>query len=337
MKTYKALLCDREEGFVVALMNYINRNPGIPILAMAFTDVSRMLEYLKSHPADLLLVNANWKEEVRHVTPPSVSILWMVEEEGWKQEDWKDEPYISKYTAAPVYSRRMLQILSEQGACMGLEGSGTCIAVYSPLGRCGKTGLAHGLCKAQAIGTEFSNSRCIYIGMEEFAEVEDESHGMETLLYYVKQHIANLSMKLKALAVEEQGYDRIVSSLTYQELRELNREELRWFLDCIRREGFYDLLVADIGSASLTSLELLIEFDVLYLPYLQNGFSKRKIGAFCQGLKQNGLWEALSGKCYPVLWEAYSTDTDKVRMLEEKRKEGKLTTLTDFFSNASGG
>ncbi|MDE7367305.1 MAG: hypothetical protein K2N24_08115 [Lachnospiraceae bacterium] len=333
MKNYKVLLCDGEEGFVVALMNYMNRNQSIPILAMAFTDVEQLMDYLKSHQGDLIVINNKWKGDRILDSVSSIPVLWIVEEEAFGQEGWSGDNYISKYSSAPAYSRRMLRILSEQTIYTDGEGKGICMAVYSPLGRCGKTRLAHALCQAQTIHTEFPDCKSIYMGMEEFGEVEDENHGMETLLYYIKQHIANLSMKIKSLAVEEREYDSIVSSLTYQELRELNREELRWFLDCIRKEGFYDLLVADIGSASLTSLELLAEFDVIYLPYFQSEYSKQKIGAFCRGLKQYGLWELFSDKCYPILWEKENGGVEKVRMLEQKRKTGGLTTLENFYKN----
>lgn len=332
MKNYKVLLCDEEEGFVVALMNYMNRSHSIPILAMAFTDVGQLMDYLNSHQADLIVINTKWKGESWILDPTlAIPVLWIVEAEASGQEEWLGDNYIFKYTSAPAYIRRILRVLSEQGICMDREGSGICMAVYSPLGRCGKTGLAHALCKARTISTERFNCKCIYIGMEEFGEIEDENHGMETLLYYVKQHTANLSMKMKSLAVEERGYDRIVSSLTYQELRELNRDELQWFLNCIRKEGFYDLLVADIGPASLASLELLTEFDVIYLPYLQNEYSRQKVEVFCRGLKQYGLWEALDSRCYPILWEAGNEEVEKVRILEEKRKTGDLATLEDFF------
>lgn len=334
MKNYKVLLCDSEEGFVVALMNYMNRNQNVPILAMAFTDIGQLMDYMNSHQADLVVLNGKWKRERALDSGSSIPLLWIVEEEAFGQGEWLDGNCISKYSSAPAYIRRMLSILSEQSTCMDGEGRGVCIAVYSPIGRCGKTKFAHALCQSQTIHIELPNCKCIYLGMEEFGELEDEHHGMETLLYYIKQHIRNLSMKVKSLAMEKHGYDRIVSSPTYQELRELNQEELQWFLDCIRKEGIYDLLVADIGSASLTGLELLTEFDVIYLPYLQNEYSRQKVEAFCRGLKQYGLWEMFSDRCYPILWEEHNGDIEKVRMLEQKRRRGDLTALKDFYRNS---
>lgn len=330
MKNYKVLLCDYEEDFVVALMNYVNRNSNIPVLTMAFTDVKQLVDYFHTHKADLLVVNAVWKEDLILKSVSSVPMLWVLDGEKPEQKEGTDSNYISKYTPAPAYSRRMLQILSEQSACMHREGSGICMAVYSPIGRCGKTRLSHALCKAQVVSTEVLNGSCVYVGMEEYGEPEQEQHEMETLLYYVKQRTTNLSMKMKSLATEEQGYDVLVSSLTYQELRELHKDEMQWLLDSIRKEGCYDLLVADIGSGSFTSLELLAEFDVLYLPYLQDENSRRKVQAFCQGLKQYGLWEGISDMCYPVLLEDRNVSAEEARLLEERRRRGDLNTLKGF-------
>lgn len=333
MKNYKVLLCDTEEGFVVALMNYMNRNPGIPMLAMAFTQLDTMLEYLNSHKADLIVINAEWNKEGVDVSGITIPILWILEEKPEKQKEQEGSNYISKYTAAPVYTRRMLQLLSEHGSSMRAEGNGTCIAVYSPLGRCGKTRLTHELCKSQTVCYESPKKKGIYIGMEEFCEPMENEHGMETLLYYIKQRTANISMKVKSLAVEGPGYDILVSALTYQELRELERKEFQWFLECIRREDCYDMLFADIGSGSLPCLELLLDFDAVYLPYLQDEHSRLKVQAFCRALKQYGIWESLSMKCFPILIEGDCGYGKEVLLLEQRRNAEDLAALDDLYEN----
>lgn len=325
MKNYKVLLCDYEEVFVAALMNYINRNSNLPILTMAFTDITQMMNYCNSHQADLLVMNAKWKDMNRiSEEAVTVPILWITD--GEVSEEAADD-HISKYSSAPAYGRKMLRLLSEQEVSVGGEGSCICMAVYSPLGRCGKTRLSHALCMAYRGSGPCLNERHIYIGMEEYGNPESDYHGMETLLYYVKNKTGNLSMKMKSLAVEVHGYDMLASALTYQELRELQQQELQWMLECIRREGYYDLLLADLGTACFAELRLLTEFDVIYLPYLQDENSIRKLQAFCRGVKQYGLWEKLSEVCYPVLLENHDISVEEAQLLEAKREKGDIPAL----------
>lgn len=342
MKNYKVLLYTEEEGFAFALMNYINRNPQVPILLMAFTKRDEMEQYLNEHSLDLIVMEAeflgdNMLEDAgvlaSIIKDRTVPILWMLKEEKGEvcetlYSQIRDKNMvISQYSTGSVYIRRMLQILSEEKPFMNMAGSCTCVGVYSPIGRCGKTELAKALCRYYSTDNSNSGRLCIYLGLEEFAENPDERHSMEELLYYVKQRAENISMKMKFLAMEEQGYDWIPGSASYQELRELKREDLSWFLNQIRTEGYYNWLVADIGSGSLSDLELLTEFDVLYLPYLQENRSRCKVKGFyhCMQGWKNREW--MEEHCYPVLMREKERMLGEVQNLEQKRRKGSLKSI----------
>lgn len=333
MKNYKVLLCDEEEGFVMALMNYINRNSNIPILAMAFTEEKSLAMYLEQHKADLLVINAAWKK-METMSELNCSVLWMLDESEQKSSVEPEGYCISKYTLASDFVRNMLQILSEKKPFISTGANSSCMAVYSPIGRCGKTRFAHALCENQVMNTGITAGRSIYLGMEEYGENETENHGMDALLYFVKQQAANLSLKMKSLAIEQKGYDVIFSALSYRELRDLQKEDIGWLLNCVRTEGYYDLLLADIGSGSLSDIEILAEFDVIYFPYLQDNISGEKVQAFCRSLKNQGLWERIYTKCYPVLLQDRKMEAKEAGQLEEQRRKGVLRTLDCLCSHS---
>lgn len=341
MKAYKVLLYSQEEDFVLALMNYINRNPQMPILAMAFTKQAELDSYLKEHSPDLFVTEPDVLKNkcfgeggmAAVITGSTVPVLWMLDTESGEKAERNsvripDLAYvIPKYSPASVYCRKMLQILSEVHPYRNLGNPFTCVGVYSPVGRCGKTTLSKALCRYYSADRHENGSGCLYLGWEEFAEHIDEKQSMEELLYYIRQKTENISLKIKSLAIEECGYDSIPCAVSYQELREIRREDLSWLFHQLRSEGIYHWLVADIGSGSLSDLELLAEFDVLYLPCLQEAHAKQKVAGFCRNLQAQKDWEALAEHCYPVFLKEDGISPEEVRSLEQGRRDGNRKTI----------
>lgn len=343
MKAYKVLLYSQDEDFVLALMNYINRNPQLPILAMAFTKQAELNSYLKEHRPDLLVTEPDVLKDKSSgeggmdtvITGSTVPVLWMLDTGSGKEAECNSERIpdpayvIPKYSPASVYCRKMLLILSEVHPYRNLGKTFTCVGVYSPVGRCGKTTLSRALCRYYSAGRCESGSGCLYLGWEEFAEHIDEKRSMEELLYYIKQKTENISLKIKSLAIEECGYDSIPCAVSYQELREIRREDLSWLFHQLQSEGIYRWLVADIGSGSLSDLGLLAEFDVLYLPCLQEAHAKQKTVGFCRNLQAQKDWEVLAEHCYPVFLKEDGIAAEEVQSLEQSRIDGNRKTIAE--------
>lgn len=328
MKKYKVLLGDPEERFAVALMNYINCSTQLPFLAMAFTNPADIKAYLSEHKADLLVISSLWKAYWRSQSETMQPLLWITEE-NYAQTEKEEEHLISKYSTGTEYVRCMLKLLSREHPLPGVGAGGSCIAVYSPVGRCGKTRLSQALCQGYTgHGMEGGG---LYLGMEEYGNPDMEYHKMEELLYYIKQQAPNLSIKLKTLAQNMQGYDYIPSPLSYRELWELERADIAFLLNAIRQEGYYSLLVADIGAGSLIRPEILTEFDGIYLPYVRDKKAEGKVWAFCQVLKNLGLWKTLSEYCYPICMEDRELMPEEGRELEQDRQDGKLIALNRLY------
>lgn len=341
MKQYKVLLYSSEEGFVFALMNYINRDPQMPILAIAFSKQNELKTYLQEHRPDLLVIEPDGlrSQSCREgavelsVTGGTVPVLWILDAETGKEPEgglnWPLDPVyvIPKYSPASVYCRRMLQILSESNPYMNMEHSCTCVGVYSPVGRCGKTTLSRALCRYYSADRSERGNGCLYLGWEEFAEHIDENRRMEELLFYIKERTENISLRIKSLATEECGYDCIPCAVSYQELREIRREDISWLFDQIRSDGLYRWLVVDIGTGSLSDLELLTEFDVLYLPCLREAHSRQKVAGFRQSMQDRKCWESLEEHCYPVFMNEAGISSEEIRSLEESRRDGSQRTM----------
>lgn len=349
MKCYKVAICDTEPTFAIALMNYINRNAGIPILAMAFTGVGQLQEYLVQHETDMIVIDETlfaqetvggssirqWSEKLTFV---SMLILVKTGEQLTLTEDITG---ISKYSPASVLVKKMLEILGRERAFIGNGQEGLAVGIYSPIGRSGKSRLAHALCRFWAGQTEgqhesdmFTPGRSLYLGMEEYGS---KGVAMETVLYYLKQRSENLSMQIKALAQGQTGVDMIPSAGSYQELRELDAGDMEFLIRTICREGYYGHVIADIGTGSLADLRSLLAFDVIYLPCLQDREALLRLERFCDCMRRMDMWEELAQKCYPVDVEAVLSRENGIRELGTARESGSLQTLWDRFQEQEKG
>lgn len=349
MKSYKVAICDTEPSFAIALMNYINRNAGIPILAMAFTGVEQLREYLAQHETDMIVMDETlfsqeamgesairqWSEKLT-----SVSILILIKS-GEQLTLTEDITGISKYSPASVLVKRMLEILGREQVFIGSGREGIAVGIYSPIGRSGKSRLAHALCRywSGQSGESyesgmFTSGRILYLGMEEYGS---RGVAMETVLYYLKQRSENLSMQIKALAQIQNGVDVIPSADSYQELRELDAGDMEWLIRTICGEGYYEHVIADIGTGSLADLRSLLAFDTIYLPCLQDRESLLRIERFCDCMKRMDMWEEFAQKCYPVDVETVLNRENGIRELETAREAGGLQTLHDRFREQEKG
>lgn len=335
MKNYKVVICDTDVSFAIALMNYINRNKNLPFLAMVFSDSRQLQEYLVSHSADLLVMD----EEIVWQEVTQIPMLRMRRRESAMQEEDKKTVYISKYSKASVLVTRMLEVLGREKPVAVHIQDGTSIAVYSPIGRCGKTALAERLCEywnTQGSETREEGVRSIYLGMEEYGSGSGKDV-METVLYYLKQRSEKLAVQVKALAREYKGFAYIPSADCYQELRELNAEDMRWLLESIRGSGGYQYPVADIGSGSLADLNCLSVFDVIYLPYLQEASAQHRIEVFSNCRRLMYDWNAFAEKCYPIDAGRIPEKAEGIRELEERRWSGSLPNLNAWMESRRKG
>lgn len=323
MKTYQVVLYDQDEEFVLALMNYLNRSAQIPLLSMAFTSGEELFDYLAVHRVDLIVMETQLdvsKGTLNQETP----VLRMY---GSDEKTGKDEGnYIFKYSKASDYLRCILRILSEERQVLVADGRGWCMAVYSPIGRSGKTILAKALCR-YVQKQEEKPVQSIYIGFEEYGVLGNENYGMEELLYYIKQRADNISMKMKALSGKEDGYDVIPSACSYAELKSLCSDDVNWVLQSVRREGIYDYLIADIGGASLMGIDMLTGFDEVYLPCLRDSDSEKKWNSFCNYLKRLKLKEDLLRHWYPVYVPKDGMTDEKLLTIMQRRESGQLENL----------
>ena len=265
MRNYKIGICDKDELYVGAFMDYINSNSRIPMKAYAFSNVLAIDEFLANNSIDLILVSEDI--ELKNDAIKCITLT---------QKKNANEEYVFKYQNIKTLAGKIIKIIDRMYSEKTLENSA--IGVYSPLGRCGKTTLAKGIAKYY--------DQSIYIGFEEYSGEancgigEEEYSGLydEFIFYLTNQNknILNIIDKFK----EIYNTDYIPGGINFSDLRTISADNIRWLIELLFESGRYKHIVFDMGIGCMKNIETVFAVDKLVVPVLDDVKSKEKLERF---------------------------------------------------------
>lgn len=240
-------------------MNYINGQNTYGILALAFTKEDRFREYLENNSFDLALASEEF--DVAQIEEKVVRLC---------KEDGKEGIY--KYQPASDIIREIQNFLEKEYRIKNLEYTQEdmqcrMIGVYSPIGRSGKTNLALALAK---------ETGSLYIGMEEYSNLVEGRTTMSDFCYWIRKKEEMIVRKVEEHTIMEDEVAKLVSPLTYMDLKELTVEEYAWFFEKLKQCGKFHKVVVDIGSGSLCSYSFLALFHQVFVPILSDVSSEKE-------------------------------------------------------------
>ena len=266
MSTVRIGILDGEQGYVSRLASYLNQMGKGSWKVSAFTEKDALKSYMGERKLDLLA--GTDREELKEIQQkyPEACYAWLAAEKGSRvHTDQGMKMYtVYRYQSAKAVGESFRDIVEYLGLVRQTEKK--YVAVYSPVGRCGKTILAKKMTSDDVRG------RWLYIGMEDYScndmESEDEA---EDFLYYVKER-------------NKEAVRRILSSMPSYipspfspfDTRQIDTEDVEWFLNLFSQETGYNGAVFDIGTGVMRSLNMLIPFDHIVIPYLPDKYSVGK-------------------------------------------------------------
>ncbi len=251
LKKYTVAVCDFEEEYAVRLMNYMNGQTTYGILALAFTNEDRFREYLENNSLDLALMAEEF--EGRQMED---KVVHLCKEEGREG--------IYKYQPASEIIAKIQMILEKENRVKNFDVKGEIaqckmIGIYSPIGRSGKTSFALAMAKEKG---------SLYIGMEEYSDLVEGRTTMSDFCYWIRKKEEMIVRKVEEQMVVEDEVCKLVSPLTYMDLKELTVDEYAWFFDKLKTSGKFRKIVVDIGVGSLCSYSFLSLFHQVFIPTL---------------------------------------------------------------------
>lgn len=253
---YTVGLLDSDVGYGQALMEYINMRAKVPIRLSFFSDPERLREYLRTNSMSLLLVGEAWRQ-----IEADCRVLVLTEQ----REKVEREDVIFRYQNVNQVLTEILKYLHLEEVHKG--DTPRFFAVLSPVKRCGKSTLSKLLC--DHLGN------CLYVDWQGFSSETGDSELGARFLYCMKSRNEEMGNVLERIITHD--CMQVPSSRDYRDLRQLDQEDLGWFREFLKRRGDGICAVFDVEDTVLHDLNILREFDQIYMPYLESDMSKKKV------------------------------------------------------------
>lgn len=233
-----------------------------------FTGIEKLKKY-PEHFAIIMLTNLNELERIKVIFKNQV-IIYLTSE--IKEQEIIENGYekIYRYQSIKLISRDLKNIIGKLGYDEKVRK--TIYAIYSPIGRCGKTTLGIGLAEDRIKNT-------LYVGMEDYNSLDitrEEYIDGNIFYYYVKEKNTD---KIKELLKKDQNI--ITSPNYFGDLKNIYQEDLLFIKKEIENSK-YQMIFFDIGSFILANIEWLNIFDYIIVPYLDDALSQYKKKQFVE-------------------------------------------------------
>lgn len=289
MRTYRVGVCDRDLDYVMAFADYVNALRDKVLSIVVFTGIDAIIDYLSVQDLDLIITDdiSQCEETGNGYELQDIRAIQFSEyrdsSDGWHSEAG-DSTYIFKYQNIDIICRQILDVLTE--GRQDVRKLDSLIAVYSPLGRCGKTKLA------RALAADDGVRGGLYIGLEEYAESFDARSS--NIFYMIKSKSPELEEVITQQLVEKNGIHELIINSSFLDTCDVSFDDIETLKSCLLKSGRFTTLVFDIGQASLSELRILSIFDEIYMPVLRDEISVRKLEVFLRLLKELGLRSVIS-------------------------------------------
>lgn len=293
MRTYKVGICDADTDYSTALMDYANGNKEFGISLSAFSSIKAIKDYLTVQDLDLILTDdlSGCKALPDGYEFQDIKVIPLIDfydetgnSAGGRQLDTGIVKYIFKYQRADNICKEIRNALTAESN--NVRELRSVIAVYSPIGRCGKTRLA----RALAINDEVRGG--LYVSMEDFG-VDIGLSGNE-ILYLLKSRSPELEKLIFERITTENGINALTLSSTYLDTHDVSFDDIEMLKGYLLKTGRFTSIVFDIGSAAIEDFRILSLFDQVYMPVLRDEVSLKKLEMFVKMLKDMGMRSIIS-------------------------------------------
>ncbi len=271
-------LCDCDTAYMGRLMDYLDMRQGLPFEVQAFSSPEPLKAYAKEHSVDLVLIAEElMSEEIMQLG--TERILLLTEEET----ELPGFPAVCKYQSSDTLLQEILccyrkaqrdhEDMSWPVRRLSVYG------VFSPVGRCGKTGFA--LILGQVLA---ESGRVLYLNFEEYAGFDSllpkQDADLSELLLYLLQGMPGVFRKLQELVRPLGQMDYIPPGVRHADYGALEWEHWELFLNSIRMEGVYDAVILDLGAPTDALFQILECCDAVYMPVKKDPASEAKLREF---------------------------------------------------------
>lgn len=272
---------------------FVNRRETVPFTAVAFTSLARLREYAASQPVELLLVGDEVDEAELAGIPVDQTVR--LSETGTEKDGM---PTVYKYQSSDNVLREVMACyqVNEQPVLRPVTGTRSrVIGIYSPVGRCGKTGFAFTLGQVLARqGKALLLSMEVYSGLGKLTAARYDK-SLADLVYYNRQGEYS-RLRLSGVTYNWGGLDYVPPVTYAEDMADMEGGELGELVEKIAAEGIYEVILLDMGAFARGAEQLLSLCQVIYAPVKEDAVSSAKVEEWKRYLEVSGrmqLWERI--------------------------------------------
>lgn len=311
MRMLRIGILDDEREYVENLSAYLGRFGKGRWMTAAFTDREIVRSYLKGKRLDLIASTS--VEELKKLQEEysGLTFLWLSDQREVKKKDISFQ-FVYRFQSAKVIGAAIENMVNQ--AQMSGYREKAMVAVYSPVGRCGKTTMALRVAENESYG------RWLYIGMEDYSsfplqqestDMAEDTAAADNFIYYLKEHQAE-----KLLALMEKSAGKIASGWSVFDRRQINTEDMAWLKNVLRDSGYHGM-VCDFGTGVLQSFDFFSLFDYILVPYLKEEKAL---------IKKNN---------FQSLLKLYELEDEKIRFIDMENKQEVTEQMDEVFRGES--
>ncbi len=267
-------ILDEEMEYVGRLAAYLNRMNKGSIQCSAFTQKDKLYEFVQQHHPEVIMSTNERLLMCMAEEYNKICYIWLTE----GQQEKKQFHPINRYQSGVRIAKEVNRILYADA--LYLVQQHPLVAVYSPIGRCGKTQMILDYIQGQ------DEKRWMYIGMEDYGVVCDADR--IDWLYLVKERKED-----KLLEWIGQSNGIVESPFSPFDTKTMKLEDMEWFLQLLKKEKGYHGIFFDIGTGILQDIQCLTLFDQVIVPYIEEPVSLQKKEKFEQLVSAYGLAASL--------------------------------------------
>ena len=245
------IIYDREEAYVEALSDYLNKNMELGIVTVAFSDMNKFIQYLEPGKSLYVMLSEDFDKEKIIGKISEDRIISLVTAKDREHNG----PWIYKYQSAKAITKELASIMMIK--------SGEDLLSYNNLHIVFST-------KSNIEREEYvellltdltKKASVLYLDMEPFGNRTvsryEDSKGMSELIYYLKHGGEKLKWKFKSLIEKEGISGRVLPVNCPLDLTELTKEDIRELLNVFKGLNEYEIILINLGVLNLATFELM--------------------------------------------------------------------------------
>ena len=285
MRQILALL-EPDSAYCARFSKYASSRTECPFTIYTFQDAGALQRFAHQHPIDLLLSDPTSLQDETLQSLPVGTRIELSEEPvntgAAASGPAATEPRrIYKYQSGERILHELVstyQFEKRNDPARPRSGLARLYLIYSPIGRSGKTIFAESLAKEL-----MKEVRTLYVSLEEMpawtdAAIKNSTASLSDVLFLYKQeHL--LTEPLQSMISHSDGLDFIPPVRSPEDLATLQEAELPQFIEKLRAQIPYDVLVLDTDSMVSRIEGILPQADWIFMPVTDEAAHHRKLVA----------------------------------------------------------